>query len=110
MGVFFGYVNIPILVVFCIVYFFRFFYKHFIISILITARYVVTDIVNNTFFFGFVFRSQDCIAIVRVLFISNVIAIGIVTLLLRVLIVLYSDRGLVVAGERKLNLLHQLYW
>ena len=109
MGVFFGYVNIPILVVFCIVYIF-FFYKHFLISILITARYVVTDIVNNTFFFGFVFRSQDCIAIVRVLFISNVIAIGIVTVLFRVLIVLYSDRGLVVAGELKLNLLHQLYW
>ena len=29
---------------------------------------------------------------------------------IRVLIVLYSDRGLVVAGETKLSLLHQLYW
>ena len=29
---------------------------------------------------------------------------------IRVLIVLYTDRGLVVAGERRLNLLHQLYW
>ena len=52
-------------------------------SVLVTLRYIISNVFHNTFFFSFVFRC---------------------------LLVLYADRGLVSRGRLHLVLFHRLFW